>query len=133
MRWLTGCLQPPVIDGAGFAMCLLDVHLGNTGIVANHFQAAMTEKRLQREYVSTGPEVGDCTRMAKTMGMRILHTRSKGNALDDMPQTRRIERAAFANNKQGGVWLFPVLTFSQISPQCMPGTPEGTLALSNVS
>jgi hypothetical protein len=36
--------QPPVIGWAGFAMCLLNINLGDADIVPHHLQAAAPQQ-----------------------------------------------------------------------------------------
>ena len=72
-------------------MSLLYIDLSNPSIMAYHLHAAMTQKRLRDEYISTSSQIGDCPYMAKTVGMGVLHTRAGSNTFDDMSEARRIK------------------------------------------
>jgi hypothetical protein len=80
-------------------MRLLNVYLGDTGIVSYHLQAAVTQQRLQREYVPTGSQIGDCSGMAETVRMSVFYLRTGSDTLDDVPQARWIKRTAFTDHK----------------------------------
>ena len=55
--------QPPIIRRAGAAMSLLNIHLGNPGIMLDHFQRAMPKQGLQSELIAAGTQIGDGKRV----------------------------------------------------------------------
>ena len=54
-------------------MSLLNIHLGNPGIMLDHFQRAMPKQGLQGEHIAARTQIGDRKGVSETMGMTIFH------------------------------------------------------------
>ena len=65
-------------------MSLLDVYLGQAGVVLHHFEAAMTQQPLQGEHIAATAQVGDGKRVPKAVWMAIADLRHPAQTRDQV-------------------------------------------------
>lgn len=80
----------------------------------------MSEERLQGKDIAAGAEVGNCERMAKPMGMTLLHAGLDPQCIDHLAQAIFIQGVVAQANEQWGVRILPIFAFSQVAPDNPP-------------
>ena len=112
MKWL----QTHVISWTGFAMRLLHIHFGNLGIMPNHVQRSMSQKRLQRENITAGTQVSDGECVSEFMRIGFFNFCSGSQPVDQDTQAVLVERPVRMADEEGGVRIIPIFSAGKITP-----------------
>ncbi len=102
-------------------MRLCYIHFGNLGIMTNHVQRSMSQKGLQREYITAGTQVSDGKCVPEFMWIGLLDFCTRSQPIDQHTQTVFIERSVSMADEEGSVEIVSIFTAGKITPNGFSG------------
>ena len=114
-------LQSPIIHWAGLAMRVLHVYLRNLGIVAHHIQRAMSQQRLEGEYVSTRTQVRNREGVAKFMWMNMREICPFTQTPDQDAQAVAVKWAVTGADEERSHGVISIFPGGQVTPDSFAG------------
>lgn len=65
-------------------MRLLHIHVGDTGIMLNHIQTAMSQQGFECKNIAARTQISNCKGVSKTMRVALGYTSFFTQALDEL-------------------------------------------------
>lgn len=106
-RWLEWLLEfqqanKSLHKNTGNTNKVCNIHFGNLGIMSHHIQRAVSQKRLQRENITSGTQICDGECVPEFMWVGLFCFCSGSQLVDQHAQTVLVERSISMANEGGG-------------------------------
>ena len=115
-------LQMPIVSGTRAPMRFGNIYFGDTGIMLNHLQRAMSEQCLESEEIAAASQISDGKGMTKQMRVAFFDADFSTQVGEQFAQCRFVQSAPCPLRKEWCTWIAAVLSLNQIAPQ---GTARG--------